>query len=94
MYDEGRSRLYRNGPSEWYITGSLQSFDIISRLKNITQPTLVINGANDEATDLCVAPLFWNIPNSKWVQFSKASHMAFYEETERYFELLGYFLAE
>ncbi|KAH9834553.1 Alpha/Beta hydrolase protein [Rhodofomes roseus] len=82
----------RHGPSEFYCTGNQKNFDIVDRLHDIQQSTLVINGANDQATDMCVAPLFWRIPNAKWVQFSQATHQPFFEEPERYFELVGEFL--
>ncbi|KZT64679.1 proline-specific peptidase [Daedalea quercina L-15889] len=72
-----------NGPSEFYITGTLKSWS----------ETLVINGSDDEATDLVVSPLFWRIRKAKWVQFANSSHMAFFEEPERYFEVVGQFLA-
>ncbi|TFY68647.1 hypothetical protein EVJ58_g882 [Rhodofomes roseus] len=82
-----------HGPSEFYCTGNQKNFDIVDRLHDIQQSTLVINGANDQATDMCVAPLFWRIPNSaKWVQFSQATHQPFFEEPERYCELVGEFL--
>jgi len=81
-----------HGPSEFYCTGNQKNFDIIDRLHEIKQPTLVINGAEDQATDLCVAPLFWRIPNAKWVQFAEATHQPFFEEPERYFDVVGEFL--
>lgn len=55
-------------------------------------PTLITNGIEDEAQDECVRPFFEKIPHAKWVQFAKSSHMAFYEEPERYFGILGEFL--
>ncbi|EPT00035.1 hypothetical protein FOMPIDRAFT_1030677 [Fomitopsis schrenkii] len=81
-----------HGPSEFYCTGNQKAFDVIDRLNEIKQPTLVINGMEDQATDLCTAPLFWKIPNAKWVQLAKATHLPFFEEPERYFEIVGNFL--
>ncbi|KAH9834537.1 Alpha/Beta hydrolase protein [Rhodofomes roseus] len=81
-----------HGPSEFYCTGHLKDFDVIDSLHEIIQPTLVINGAADQATDLCVAPLFWGIPKAKWVQFAVATHQPFFEEADRYFEVVGDFL--
>ncbi|KAH9831825.1 proline-specific peptidase [Rhodofomes roseus] len=80
------------GYSEWDVRGNLGSWDVTDRLKEIKQPTLVINGAQDETTDACAAPLFWEIPNGKWVQFAKSTHMAFYEEPGRYLEVVSTFL--
>ncbi|KZT08017.1 proline-specific peptidase [Laetiporus sulphureus 93-53] len=81
-----------NGPSEFYITGTIKNWSIIDKLHTIKQPTLVINGAFDEAQDLCVAPLFQHIPKVKWVQFANSSHLASFEERERYMQVLSDFL--
>lgn len=51
-----------------------------------------MNGVEDEAQDECVVPFFEKIPQVKWVQFANSSHMPFYEEKERYFQVVGDFL--
>jgi len=81
-----------NGPSEFYITGTIKTWSVLDQLSTITQPTLLINGVYDEATDLCVAPLFEKIPKAKWVQFGSSAHMAHFEERERYLKIVGDFL--
>jgi len=80
------------GPSEFYITGTIKTWTVIDQLVSITQPTLIINGADDEATDLCVSPLFQKIPKAKWVQLANSSHMGFFEEKERYLQIVSDFL--
>jgi pimeloyl-ACP methyl ester carboxylesterase len=55
-------------------------------------PTLIINGRYDPAQDFVVAPMFWKIPQSKWVRFEDSSHMPFWEERERYMQLVQEFL--
>ncbi|KAH9911383.1 proline-specific peptidase [Fomitopsis serialis] len=81
-----------NGPSDFYITGTIKSWSVLDDLHKISQETLVINGADDEARDFVVGPLFWRIPKAKWVQFANSSHLAFFEEPVRYFEVVGQFL--
>ncbi|GJE88766.1 proline-specific peptidase [Phanerochaete sordida] len=82
------------GPTEFTITGTLKTWDMIDRLHLISAPTLVINGADDEASDEVVGPLFQKIPRSKWVQFAKSSHTPFYEEKERFMQIVGDYLCE
>ncbi|KAF4563174.1 hypothetical protein EYR36_003613 [Pleurotus pulmonarius] len=82
-----------NGPSEFTIVGSIKSWSIIDDLHHIACPTLVINGAYDEAQDLCVNPFFERIHQVKWVQFANSSHMPFIEERVRYIEVVAVFLA-
>ncbi|PSR72908.1 hypothetical protein PHLCEN_2v11211 [Hermanssonia centrifuga] len=42
--------------------------------------------------DICVSPLFDNIPKVKWVQMGESSHLSFFEEPERYFKVVSQFL--
>jgi pimeloyl-ACP methyl ester carboxylesterase len=82
----------RNGPSEFNITGTLKDWSIIDELSDVACQTLIINGLNDLAQDVAVAPFFHNIPRSKWVQLRAIIHMPFFEEPERYFKVVGDFL--
>lgn len=84
----------RWGTSEWNLSGSLHSWTVEDRLHTITCPTLVINGLDDEAQDECVYPFFERIPKVKWVRFDKSSHLPFWEEEERYMEVVGGFLKD
>lgn len=87
-----------NGPSEFYVSGSLKTWSIDDGLKEITEETcpggmLVINGYWDEAQDeTCVK--FFTEPKcrTKWVKFALSGHMPMCEETERYVADLGSFL--
>ncbi|KAJ8495038.1 hypothetical protein ONZ45_g13027 [Pleurotus djamor] len=83
-----------NGPSEFTITGGIKPWSIINDLHKISCKTLIINGAHDEAQDLCVDPFFKNIPHVKWVQFANSSHMPFVEERERYMKIVTNFLQQ
>ena len=86
--------LTRQGPSEFTITGSLKNWSILDRLHVIDTPTLVINGVDDSAQDECVGPIFQKIKRAKWVQFAKSGHMPFYDEQERYMQVVGEFLTD
>jgi len=82
-----------NGPSEFFITGTLKTFDIRADLHKINVPTLVTNGRYDGARDFVQQPFFDNIPHVKWVEFAESSHTPLYEEKERYLKVIGDFLA-
>ncbi|KAJ7649294.1 proline-specific peptidase [Mycena rosella] len=86
--------LTMNGPSEFYITGSLKDWSTIRDAHKINVPTLLLNGRYDEAQDMVVAPFFLEIPHVKWVTFAESSHMSHYEERERFMEVVGSFLVE
>ncbi|KAJ7085500.1 proline-specific peptidase [Mycena belliarum] len=83
-----------NGPSEFYITGPLKSWTMLDEAKNISVPTLLLNGRYDEAQDSVVAPFFNSIPLVKWVTFAESSHMSHFEERERFMQVVGDFLVK
>ncbi|KAI0315988.1 proline-specific peptidase [Amylostereum chailletii] len=67
---------------------------IEDRVGEIAAPTLVINGAADLAQDFVVAPFVQGVPGARWVKFNASSHTPFLEETARYIQVVGGFLAE
>nr|GAT44472.1 proline iminopeptidase [Mycena chlorophos] len=81
--------LTMNGPSEFYITGPLKDWSMLNDAKKIVVPTLLSNGRYDEAQDSVVAPFFDQIPHVKWVTLAESSHMAHFEERERFMELVA-----
>jgi proline-specific peptidase len=89
-----------NGPSEFYVVGSLKTWSITDILYQITEKTapggmLVINGYFDEAQDETTAPFFWNARcNTKWIRYALSSHCPMLEETEDYVRDLGAFLTQ
>ena len=85
---------YRLGPSEFTIIGTLKDWTCLDQIHTITNTTLLTNGVDDEAQDVCVGPFFTRIPHVHWVTFAKSSHMAFFEERDRYFKVVGEFLTE
>ncbi|KAI0919674.1 hypothetical protein AcV5_001673 [Taiwanofungus camphoratus] len=71
----------------------LDDWTIIDRLHLVRAPTLVINGRNDVARDFVVAPFYQKIANVKWITFGNSSHTPFWEERERYMQVVGTFLS-
>ncbi|HEX4723686.1 MAG TPA: proline iminopeptidase-family hydrolase [Pseudonocardiaceae bacterium] len=82
-----------NGPSEFYVIGSLRGWSIVDRVGAIAVPTLLVNGRYDEATRETVQPFYEGIPDVRWEVFDRSSHMPHVEETERFTEVVGAFLA-
>jgi len=83
-----------NGPNEFTITGTIRDYDATPRLGEIQVPTLVTVGRFDEVTPTVARSIHDGIRGSKLVEFSESSHLAFWEERERYFGVLGAFLAD
>lgn len=80
------------GPSEFCITGTMKNWTIVDILCNITCPTLLISSPNDEVQLPSVLPFFQHVKKIKWVELQNSTHLAMYEEPERYFEVLLEFL--
>jgi proline-specific peptidase len=89
-----RKEVYETmwGPSEVYPTGTLKDWDVTSRLGEIRVPTLVTCGRYDEATPRLAETLANGIPKAQLVVFEQSAHMALLEETDRYLDVVGYFL--
>ena len=88
--------VYRamQGPNEWTTTGALKGWDIRDRLHEIDVPTLVIRGRFDMCTDAVAAELVNGIRGAREVVLEHSSHTPALEETDRYLEVVGSFLAE
>ncbi|KAF4622284.1 hypothetical protein D9613_009034 [Agrocybe pediades] len=82
------------GPSEFFITGTLKEWSVIDEVSKISVPTLLLNGKYDEAQDGVMMDFFTRVPKVKWVQFAESSHMAQFEERERFMYVVGTWLAE
>ena len=82
------------GPNEYTPTGTLKDFDYTDKLNNITTPTLIISGTNDECTPLIAKTMYDGIPNSEWELMDGARHMTFIDQTENYIGLVSRWLAE
>lgn len=82
----------RNGPSEFFVTGSLKTWSIVDEVHKINVPTLLINGKYDEAQDSVMEPFFKSIEKVKWVRFAESSHLPQLEETEGFLKVVSNFL--
>ncbi|KAI0262673.1 proline-specific peptidase [Russula aff. rugulosa BPL654] len=82
------------GVNEFNMTGMLKDWSIIPKLGTVSCPTLILNGADDEVPDSCVAPLFYGIKRARWVTLGSSSHMAFWEEPAKYFQTVSDFLTD
>lgn len=82
----------RFGPSELCATGPLKDWEGYSIADKIDVETLLVNGRYDEVQDVAVVPWFHRIRKVKWVQLEKSSHMAHFEERDRYMQFVGAFL--
>ncbi|KAI4151456.1 MAG: hypothetical protein LQ340_003484 [Diploschistes diacapsis] len=81
-----------NGPSEINILGSLRTWSVIDELHKIEVPTLVYNGSEDEAQDVCVEPFFWHIPKVRWITVQDTSHLGHVEKRDQVIKMVGDFL--
>lgn len=82
------------GPNEYTPTGTLRDFDYTSRLHEISQPTLIISGTNDECTPLIAKTMYDRIPNARWELLDGARHMTFIDCTDKYKKLLADWLSD
>jgi proline iminopeptidase len=80
------------GPSEFAYTGSLSDWDRVDRLHRIRVPALVTVGRHDELTPACSEQIHERLPDSRLVIFEEGSHMTFWEETDRYLQVVDDFL--
>ena len=85
-------RCGRNGPSEFFVTGSLKEWDIEQELHKIEVKTLLINGHYDEAQDETMEPYAKMIPDVKWKKFSESSHTPLWEERQKFMHVVDGFL--
>lgn len=82
------------GPNEFTPMGTLKDYDVTGQLKDIREPSLVINGGNDLCTPYIAKYMYDRIPNSKWELFQFCRHMCFVEDNDRYVELMKEWLNE
>jgi proline iminopeptidase len=81
-----------NGPNEFTIVGNMKYWDATEKLPTIKVPTLVTGGRYDEVSPKVARSIHQGIRGSKLVIFPKSSHMAFWEEREKYMRVVGAFL--
>jgi proline-specific peptidase len=81
-----------NGPSEFHVTGTLRTWNIVDRLGEISLPTLLLSGRYDEATPAIVETIHKGIPQSEWIVFEQSSHSPHLEQHDHYLQIVGQFL--
>lgn len=81
-----------NGPSEFYVNGTLKDWSVEDVLPDIAVPTLLVSGRHDEATPVTVQPYQDLIPDVRWEIFEESSHVPNLEEPEKFHAVLVEFL--
>ncbi|KIK05112.1 hypothetical protein K443DRAFT_4115 [Laccaria amethystina LaAM-08-1] len=91
---ESEPTVYRTmqGLSEFSLTGTLKGWTIVDILHNISCPTLLLSAPLDEVQQPAVLPFFLKIQKIKWVEFQNSTHLACYDEPEKYFKVVLDFL--
>jgi len=80
------------GPSEFYVTGTLATYDGTSNLPSLALPTLFTCGRYDEATPTTTAAYASLVPGAEVAVFEQSAHVPHLEEPERYAGVLRAFL--
>ncbi|KJA18970.1 hypothetical protein HYPSUDRAFT_908552 [Hypholoma sublateritium FD-334 SS-4] len=80
------------GISDFNVTGTLKHWSIVDILHQISAPTLLISAPLDEVQECAFLPFFSNIPKVKWVEIPTSTHLAMFEDPERYFDVVLKFL--
>jgi L-proline amide hydrolase len=83
-----------NGPSEFYVIGTLRDWDITPQLGRVGVPVLVISGEHDEATPSVVRPLVEALPDVRWQLFEGGGHSTHLEQPDRFLEVVETFLSQ
>ena len=82
-----------NGPSEFTVTGTLKTWDIMDRLPEIGVPTLLVGGRHDECRPEHMAEMHRRIAGSRHEVIEDASHLCFAEQTDTFAAIMNGFLA-
>jgi proline-specific peptidase len=81
-----------NGPSEFTVSGTLKTWDIMDRLTEIAVPTLVVGGRYDECTPGHLTEIHQRIAGSQLEIIEDASHLCFAEQPAAFGAVLTGFL--
>lgn len=83
-----------NGPSEFYVMGSLRDWTVVDRINELMVPTLVIAGRYDEAAPATWAPFVDRVPDVRSHVFPESSHTPHIEEPRAWCAVVGEFLRD
>jgi proline iminopeptidase len=81
------------GANEFSCTGNLKNWDETARLKEIKIPSLYITGPGSETSPRATAICHKALPGSEMVIFEKSTHMAIYEEPDKYLRVVRDFIS-
>jgi proline-specific peptidase len=81
-----------NGPSEFTVTGTLKTWDIMDRLGEIGVPTLLVGGRYDECRPAHMEEMHRRIAGSRLATIEDASHLCFAEQPGEFNDLVNSFL--
>lgn len=80
------------GPSELGASGRLVDWDRFADLKRITVPTLVIGAGYDTMDPAHMEAMSKQLPKGQYLYLPEGSHLAMYDDQQRYFDGLVAFL--
>jgi proline iminopeptidase len=81
-----------NGPSEFTVTGTLKTWDVMDRLGEIRTPALLVGGRYDECRPAHLEEMHRRISGSELAIIEDASHLCFAEQPEEFTALVNSFL--
>jgi proline iminopeptidase len=82
------------GVDEFHVTGNFRNWEFWDKLPQISVPTLVLGGLNDEMNPVSLRKEGQLIPNSRTYLCPRGSHMAMYDDQKNYFASLLTFLRD
>jgi len=86
--------LQMQGVDEFHVTGNFRNWNFWDRLPNIKIPMLVLGGQYDEMNPESMKKEGRLLPNSRTYLCPDGSHMAMYDDQQRYFRTLTVFLKD
>ncbi|MCU9612355.1 proline iminopeptidase-family hydrolase [Caldibacillus lycopersici] len=94
-YAQSNPEVYETmwGPSEFYTTGNLKTFDVTPRLHEIKIPALFTCGRYDEAAPKTVEAHSKLVEDAKFHVFDNSSHTTYIEDAEEYLRVVRAFLS-
>jgi proline iminopeptidase len=88
----GQVYTLMQGPSELGASGRLERWDRFADLGRITVPTLVIAGRHDTMDPAHMTAMAKRLPKGELLMLENGSHLAMYDDQQRYFAGLTAFL--
>ncbi|MEJ0031706.1 MAG: proline iminopeptidase-family hydrolase [Bacteroidota bacterium] len=86
--------MQMQGVDEFHVTGNFKNWEMWDKLGNISTPTLVLGGMNDEMNPEDMKREAKLIPNSRIYLCPNGSHLAMYDDQQNYFKNLIGFLKD